>query len=416
MRHPARRLPVTILASALALLTAVPALPVTAADAVVPVAPAAAGVPSGTAASAGFGSLLDTARTGLASLGAVAADAGETLAGAGTDAGLTLGGLAQTAADVGVASILGPCGKWGSPSPGDDGRYTILLIGSDYREHRKGRPNSHYIGERTDILIIATRKANGDVAVASIPRDTVYFPRAASNGGGTSGTNRVNAMYSIYYKRYGKYGPTEVDCAGMDRFRADVATALGTEIDYWAMVRMIPFSQLVDSVGYVKVDVPGPIIDTYYGHHGVYFPNATDYTLQGNDACGPKPKKCHSGLAYVRSRHGTQAGSANNDFKRAYRQHDFIFAATQRVVERGNGTNLRNLMEAIRPKVFTSLPKTWDSMTVIYDLLKGIRMKPSDRVILGPSTYAYTDSTTPIYTFRMRLDKVRAWIDDHFGS
>ena len=258
----------------------------------------------------------------------------------------------------------------------------------------------------TDIIIIATRKANGDVAVASIPRDTVYFPRASSNGGGTSGTNRVNAMYSIYYKRYGKYGPTEVDCAGMDRFRADVATALGTEIDYWAMIRMIPFSQLVDSIGYVAVDVPGPIVDTYYGHHGVYFPDANGYVLHGNDECGPKPKKCRSGLAYVRSRHGTQAGSANNDFKRAYRQHDFIFAATQRVVERGEGANLRALMEALRPKVFTNLPKTWTSMTTIYDLLKGIRMKGSDRVILGPSTYAYTDGSTPLYTFRLRLDRV----------
>ena len=42
-------------------------------------------------------------------------------------------------------------------------------------------------------------------------------------------------------------------------------------------------------------------------------------------------------------------------------------------MERGEGANLRALMEALRPKVFTNLPKTWTSMTTIYDLLKGMQ-------------------------------------------
>ena len=36
-----------------------------------------------------------------------------------------------------------------------------------------------------------------------------------------------------------------------------MTTALGTEIDYWAMIRMIPFSQLVDSIAQLPAALQG---------------------------------------------------------------------------------------------------------------------------------------------------------------
>lgn len=218
----------------------------------------------------------------------------ESAAGALSSAGEALG---QTADQLiaGVEPAAGYCSGTGGLKTGTDGRVTILLLGSDYRR----KP---YIGERMDVIIVATRKANGQVAMASIPRDTAYFPLAT---GGTSGTSRVNTLY-YRYKRSG-VGAHKVDCKALKQFTKDVAAALATEIDYYAMVRMVTFAQLVDNVNAVYTDIPGPIVDPYYGRRGAYFPDANNYRLEGNTACrNKKSDPCHSALAYVRSRHGTQ--------------------------------------------------------------------------------------------------------------
>lgn len=325
----------------------------------------------------------------------------DSAAGALSSAGEALG---QTADQLiaGVEPAAGYCSGTGGLKTGTDGRVTILLLGSDYRK----KP---YIGERMDVIIVATRKANGQVAMASIPRDTAYFPKAS---GGTSGSSRVNTLYYTYKRNKSK--AAYVDCRALQRFTADVAKALGTEIDYYAMVRMVTFAQLVDNVTYVATDIPGPIRDPYYARRGAYFPDENNYRLVGNTAC-TKSKPCHSALAYVRSRHGTQAGGSNDDFKRALRQHTFIFDAAKRVLSRGTGSNLSSLINATEFKVWTNVPKNMTAGVQIYNLLQGISMANKDRVVFGPSTYA-VGLTSPQYAYKLRLKKVRAWINGHFGS
>jgi anionic cell wall polymer biosynthesis LytR-Cps2A-Psr (LCP) family protein len=328
----------------------------------------------------------------------------DSAAGALSSAGEALG---QTADQLiaGMEPAAGPCSGTGGLKSGSDGRVTILLLGSDYRE----KP---YIGERMDVIIVATRKANGQVAMASIPRDTAYFPLAS---GGTSGSSRVNTLY-YRYKR-SSVGARKVDCRALKRFTEDVEKALATEIDYYAMVRMVTFAQLVDNVTAVYTDIPGPIVDPSYGRRGAYFPDANDWRLVGNTACrNKKSDPCHSALAYVRSRHGTQAGGSNNDFKRALRQHTFIFDAAKRVLSRGSGSNLSSLINATESRVWTNVPKNMTAGLDIYNLLKnGMSLANKDRVVFGPSTYAY-GLTNPQYAYKLRLKKVRAWINEHFGS
>lgn len=350
--------------------------------------------PATTAASAPEpGSALDPMAAAADLLG----DATSTIAGLGASVTTTLDGV--------VAAGLGPCGKSGALRMGDDGRLTVLLLGSDYRK----RP---FIGERMDTIIVATRRPNGRIAMASIPRDTVHFPLAS---GGTSGTARVNTLYYTY-KRKGRFGPTRVDCQALNRFRADVAKALATEIDYYAMVRMWPMEELVDRVGFVTVDVRGPIIDGGYGKRGIFFPDRVDYNLKGRDRCGPRPDKCRSSLVYARSRGGTQAGRTNSDFRRAIRQQDLVFAAAQRVRDRGTGAPLGFLLRGIQDRIYTNVPKTSAAALAIHELLDGIRLAPRDQVVFGPAKWALTNSTTPLYTFRLRLGAVRSWVNVHFGS
>jgi anionic cell wall polymer biosynthesis LytR-Cps2A-Psr (LCP) family protein len=332
--------------------------------------------------------------------GAILREAGETLRDLGS--GIT------RAADRAVAGSLGSCSRRSGLRLGSDGRLTILLLGSDYRR-------SPYIGERMDTILVVTRRPSGRVAMAGIPRDTSQFPRAGWNGGGTSGSTRVNALY-YGYKRTGLFGIHEVDCRALNRFRADVAAALGTEIDHYAMVRMLPMAALVDSVGFIRVDVPGPIIDTYMGRGGIFFPDRDDYRLVGHERCLPRPAFCRSALSYVRSRAGSEAGRPNSDFRRAYRQQDVVLRTAQRVVERGGGPELRALVRRIRGKVHTDLPTTMEAARTLLGLVGSSRFAADDGIVFAPAGWAYADASTPAYSFRLRLPQVRAWIDRHFGS
>ncbi|MGD8485895.1 MAG: hypothetical protein PVH07_04570, partial [Chloroflexota bacterium] len=109
---------------------------------------------------------------------------------------------------------------------GKDGRLTVLLVGSDWRENAGG--------ERLDVLMVATiDPTTGRAAVVSIPRDMAGIPLA---GGGNSGGMRVNALYYLRY-RNPALGHKAIDRKAMKRFSKDIATFLGTEIDYWAMTR-----------------------------------------------------------------------------------------------------------------------------------------------------------------------------------
>ena len=159
------------------------------------------------------------------------------------------------------------------------------------------------------MLVMSIDPNTKRVAAASIARDTVFFPL---HGGGTTGTTRVNAIYEIWYRHHG-LAHQKVDGAAFGQFTKDVSLALRTEIDYWAMVRFSGFVALVNKINGANVDIADPITDSYYHSHkshGIYFPAVNGYHLKGDPACFPKPAKCHSALAYARSRHGTSAAAS----------------------------------------------------------------------------------------------------------
>lgn len=299
-------------------------------------------------------------------------------------------------------------------SYGSDGRLTLLLLGSDWRPD--------FYGERMDVVMVMTiDPVTRRVAVASIPRDTVFIPRAKANGGGTSKTNRINALYSIYYRKSGlKHARVDVD--GLVRFEADVAKLLATEIDYVAMVRFSGLTDLLTQVGGVNVSIANAIKDTFYkapGEYGnvrgVYFPKSSSWHLNGQVNCKPFPKTCHNGLAYARSRHGFVGTGYNSDFQRARRQQFLVKAGADKVVQLGTG-NLPSLVSFVHSRVFTNLPRSLDAATQLYNLVDGAHLATGDTVVFSPNKWATDDATTPIYTFRPKLSAVRTWINQHFGS
>jgi LCP family protein required for cell wall assembly len=265
-----------------------------------------------------------------------------------------------------------------SPSPvpdallGADGRFTILLLGSDYRPAHPGN--------RTDtIMVVSIDPTSGAVAAASIPRDTVNFP--LPDGGVFKG--RVNALYQSLIARLGRTK------AGAEMKRA-VGAALQAEIDSYAVVGFAGVRRLVDAVGGVDVRLAKAYHDPYYwvtAHkQGVTFPAGTNH-LNGERA-----------LIFARTRKG------DNDFERARRQQLLVAGAMAAVRERGL-ERLPALIAAGRNVVQTDLPLT--SGPEIYAIVTKAHLADAARVVFGPRTWAKAVGTT---TFSLRLVEVRAWV------
>lgn len=291
---------------------------------------------------------------------------------------------------------------------GGDGRLTVLLLGSDRRPGGSS--------ERTDVMMVMSLDPTTDrISAASIPRDTIYFPRAASNGGGNSGLSSVNGMYDRYASG------TAPDLSAMNAFKRDVERALDVPIDYVAFIRFRGFDALVDEVEGLFVDTPGVIRDPYYqdepvAPYGVYFPNDDRYLLRGATVpnCPDKKTDCHRAIVYVRSRKGSEGDHSNNDYRRSFRQQDVVVSAIKRVIERGSGVALDSLRELSLTSLTTDMPNGVSAASQLYDMLDG-GVALGRSAVFGPSRFAYRNSSMPIYKYKLRLSEVREWVDRHMA-
>ena len=181
---------------------------------------------------------------------------------------------------------------------GEDGRFTVLLLGSD---HRKG-----IAGERTDAIIVATMDPIlGKVTMVSLPRDTVNVPIAP----GQAYSDKIN---TLYFDLLGSGGKRKV---ALGKLRERLSYAFDTEIDRAALVDFDGLTRLIDSIGGVDVRLKEALVDPsmHIGEKGLRLKAGRQH-LDGKEA-----------LAYSRSRHTT------TDYDRARRQQQVISAAAAKV-------------------------------------------------------------------------------------
>lgn len=205
---------------------------------------------------------------------------------------------------------------------GEDGRLTVLILGSDVR---KG-----IIGERTDAIIVASiDPSSGTVAMVGLPRDTVNLPIAP----GEVYPERINTLYSEFQRATGKKK------TALLKMRDALAYAFDIEIDHFALVDFGGLVRLIDSVGGIEVTLDEPLIDLtmHLGSKGLRLQAGTR-RLDGKEA-----------LAYSRSRH------TDSDYDRSRRQQQVIAAAADQVRRRGL-LALPALVELVRKKVITDVP------------------------------------------------------------
>lgn len=196
-------------------------------------------------------------------------------------------------------------------------RFTILVMGWDRRASEEA--NGAY---RTDtMLLVSLDPATDTVGVLSIPRDLyVNIP-------GYSQLQRVNSAYVLGELQRPGYGPQLA--------MQTVQYNLGMRVHDYLIVDFNAFITLVDAIGGIEVDVPTTINDPQYpdlnyGYDPFYLP-AGHHHLNGYDA-----------LRYARTRHGS------NDFRRAERQQQVLFAIRDRIMS----------LDAL-PQLIVNAPSLW---------------------------------------------------------
>ncbi len=134
---------------------------------------------------------------------------------------------------------------------GDDGRLTILFIGADIDETRRGYA-------RNDTTIVASFDlGSGRIALFSFPRNAGKLP-LGEKGQEALGVKAYPALMNEIYGAAWKKWPSHPSIApeggdpGAEVLRETTSLLLGIPVDYYAVVDMLGLVKMVDVMGGVK--------------------------------------------------------------------------------------------------------------------------------------------------------------------
>ncbi len=165
------------------------------------------------------------------------------------------------------------------PWNGQD-RVNVLLLGADSADNR--------YGVRTDSMMAASIDVEyGDVVLIGLPRnlENVQFHEGSALAEAYPPPygydDLLNDVYQTVAENPEEFAenPAAADPAA-DTFKGVVGHSTGLEIDYYAMVDMRGFEDLIDAIGGIDVHIDEPIP---YGQEGDVL-DAGDQHLDGNEA------------------------------------------------------------------------------------------------------------------------------------
>lgn len=245
------------------------------------------------------------------------------------------------------------------------GKYTnVLIIGIDTRETYKLL--------NTDTIMLASYNyETNNVVLLSVPRDFhVQLPDKYW-------FQKINSIYS--------YAGGEDEREGLDALKGTVETVTNQEIQYYAMVDLKGFIQIIDAVGGVTVNVENSFTDYMY-------PDGLKYQTV-KFVAGPQTMDGETALKYSRSRHSSQNGEGS-DFARARRQQKVIIALKDKLLSSEtllSPTKILDLMSAVQSNLQVS-EFTTDEIQAGVDLLKSFQEQNGQiySFVLDPSAGNYT--------------------------
>lgn len=267
------------------------------------------------------------------------------------------------------------------PDPfGTQERVNVLLLGGDGGEGREG--------VRTDTVIVASIDTEtGETTLFSLPRNLEDLPFPADSpladlypDGFDAGSESESLLNAVYRNGPAMYPDAlgATDNPGADFLKLGVGEALGLEIDYYVLINLEGFSQLVDALGGITVDV----------NYWVPVGGEPSTGALPDDYIAPGPDQFMDGetaLAFARGRFGL------TDYDRMDRQRCTIDA----IVDAADPVTLlrkyQQLARTTKDVVFTDIPRSvlGDFVDLAF-LVKdaGIRSVVFDDSVINP---AYPD-------------------------
>lgn len=207
------------------------------------------------------------------------------------------------------------------------GSYTAaLLVGIDRRNERSSLRN-------TDTMIIAVYNyKTADTIMLSVPRDLyVEVP-------GEGWYSKVNGIYAI--------GEDKEADKGLKYLEATLEGLTGIEIQYYAMIDLVGFKEVIDTVGGVTVNVENSFTDYQYPTEDSTKPMYEVVSFEE----GPQVMDGETALKYARSRKSPD-NNEGSDFARARRQQNVITAVKEKVLSSEtllNPAKILGIIDAIK--------------------------------------------------------------------
>lgn len=274
-----------------------------------------------------------------------------------------------------------------------NGRYNIMLLGGDAGPDRDGlRPDS--------ITVASIDVETGQATLIGLPRNMSYFPFSEGS-----------PMAAEYPDGYGSYVGCWVDACmlnsvytevelvspemypnavadgsepGIEGMRDAVEGITGLEIQYYALIDMYGFEQLIDALGGVEINVPSrvPI------HSDGTFTTVAEWIEPGVQ----RMDGWHA-LWYARSRHDT------DDYQRMERQRQLQQAVVQQFTPANVLSKFQAIAQAGSQVVKTDVPQ--GALGYFVNLASKTQQLPIANVELAPSSGI--DPEDPDYAYVREL-------------
>ena len=210
--------------------------------------------------------------------------------------------------------------------------------------------------------------------------------------------NQLNAIYP-FTRNWVRTFPKEVD-PGMAALRETVEHLLKLKIDYYVLVDMAGFVDLVDAVGGVDVYVERPM------HIAFSAPEEGGEKALINVGVGENHLDGLEALAYVRSRYGS------SDYTRMRRQRCMLRSVADKATPSTLLSSFPQIADAIRNSATTDIPVTF--LPEFVEAAAKLRVEDIETVAFQPSYYAPTKNFLgrPI----PNVKRIRAKVRDVLGN
>jgi LCP family protein required for cell wall assembly len=270
---------------------------------------------------------------------------------------------------------------------GNDGRFSLLLLGSDAGPTRWSR--------RMDVmLLVEIDVSTGKTAMIGLPRNLTNapFPPGEARDAVACGCLRglLNEAYVEATIRHPDRWPGTGAAEGIGAVRAMVSELTGRPIDAVLVADLWGVIKVVDAMGGIDINVPTRLYDPAY-------PDPILHRIVLDIPAGKQHFDGRTALAYARSRHST------SDYSRMARQQTLLLAIREDI---GPKTilNAPDLFNAAKGFVWTDLPRS--SLPNLVTLFGRASDATVKHLRIVPPTYPAWLTPTGIHKIQVAIAKL----------